>query len=117
MEQTHVLSAVDGIQDRRIANVVFSWAGVRALVDVVVADPRGASMVLSAAHIPGHAASHAARLKEEAYVVHHSRDLFYPFALEIFGCFTRPWICSFDPRQLFVWSGGRTPSLGGYGLS
>ncbi|CAM6085539.1 unnamed protein product [Calypogeia fissa] len=42
-------------------------------------------MVASAAHIPGHAASHAARLKEEAYAVCHSGDLFYPFAVEVFG--------------------------------
>ncbi|CAM6121883.1 unnamed protein product [Calypogeia fissa] len=44
-----------------------------------------ASMVSSAAHIPGHAASHAAQLKEEAYAVRHSGDLFYPFAVEMFG--------------------------------
>ncbi|CAM6127476.1 unnamed protein product [Calypogeia fissa] len=42
-------------------------------------------MVSSAAHIPGLAASHAARLKEEAYAVRHHRDLFYPFAVEVFG--------------------------------
>ncbi|CAM6125986.1 unnamed protein product [Calypogeia fissa] len=42
-------------------------------------------MVSSAAHIPGHAASHTARLKEEAYAVRHSNDLFYPFAVEEFG--------------------------------
>ncbi|CAM6126357.1 unnamed protein product [Calypogeia fissa] len=42
-------------------------------------------MVSSAAHFPGHAASHAARLKEEAYAVRHSGDLFYPFAVEVFG--------------------------------
>ncbi|CAM6108113.1 unnamed protein product [Calypogeia fissa] len=42
-------------------------------------------MVSSATHIPGHGASHAARLKEEAYVIRHSGDLFYPFALEVFG--------------------------------
>ncbi|CAM6103476.1 unnamed protein product [Calypogeia fissa] len=42
-------------------------------------------MVSSAAHIPGHAASHATRLKEEAYAVCHSGDLFYPFAVEVFG--------------------------------
>ncbi|CAM6101852.1 unnamed protein product [Calypogeia fissa] len=42
-------------------------------------------MVSSAAHILEHAASHAARLKEEAYAVRHSRDLFYPFAVEVFG--------------------------------
>ncbi|CAM6097451.1 unnamed protein product [Calypogeia fissa] len=58
-----------------------------ALADVVVAYPTGASMVLSVAHIPGHAASHATRLKEEAYAVCHSGDLFYPFAVEIFGAF------------------------------
>ncbi|CAM6087761.1 unnamed protein product [Calypogeia fissa] len=84
-EQTHVLPVVDGIPDRRRADIVFSRAGVRALADVVVADPTGASMVSSAAHIPGHAASHAARLKEEAYAVRHSGDLFYPFAVEVFG--------------------------------
>ncbi|CAM6128877.1 unnamed protein product [Calypogeia fissa] len=42
-------------------------------------------MVSSAAHIPGHAASHAARLKEEAYVIRHPENLFYPFAVEVFG--------------------------------
>ncbi|CAM6090460.1 unnamed protein product [Calypogeia fissa] len=42
-------------------------------------------MVSSAVHILGHAASHAARLKEEAYAVRHSRDLFYSFAVEVFG--------------------------------
>ncbi|CAM6093400.1 unnamed protein product [Calypogeia fissa] len=42
-------------------------------------------MVSSAAHIPGHAASHAARLKEEAYAICHPGDLFYPFAVEVFG--------------------------------
>ncbi|CAM6129749.1 unnamed protein product [Calypogeia fissa] len=66
-------------------DIVFSWAGVRALADVVVADPIGANMVSSAAHIPGHAASHAAWLKEEAYAIRHHGDLFYPFAVEVFG--------------------------------
>ncbi|CAM6112709.1 unnamed protein product [Calypogeia fissa] len=42
-------------------------------------------MVSSAAHIPGHAASHATRLKEEVYAVRHNRDLFYPFVVEVFG--------------------------------
>ncbi|CAM6108443.1 unnamed protein product [Calypogeia fissa] len=42
-------------------------------------------MVSSAAHIPGHAASHAAQLKEEAYAIRHPGDLFYPFAVEVFG--------------------------------
>ncbi|CAM6086605.1 unnamed protein product [Calypogeia fissa] len=62
-----------------------SRARVRPLADVVVANPTGASMVSVATHIPGHAASHAARLKEEAYAIRHSEDLFYPFALEVFG--------------------------------
>ncbi|CAM6093360.1 unnamed protein product [Calypogeia fissa] len=52
---------------------------------MVVADPTGASMVSSAAHILGHAASHAARHTEEAYAVLHSKNLFYPFAIEVFG--------------------------------
>ncbi|CAM6098704.1 unnamed protein product [Calypogeia fissa] len=42
-------------------------------------------MVASTAHIPRHATSHAARLKEESYAVRHSEDLFYPFAVEVFG--------------------------------
>ncbi|CAM6129631.1 unnamed protein product [Calypogeia fissa] len=54
MEQTHVLLAVDGILDHRRADIVFSRVGVQALTDVVVADPMGANMVSSAAHIgPG----------------------------------------------------------------
>ncbi|CAM6086720.1 unnamed protein product [Calypogeia fissa] len=84
-EQTHVLPAVGGIPDRRRADIVFSRAGVQSLADVVVADPTGASMVSSAAHISGHAASHAARFKEEAYAIRHPGDLFYPFAIEVFG--------------------------------
>ncbi|CAM6105239.1 unnamed protein product [Calypogeia fissa] len=44
----------------------------------------GASMVSSAAHIPGHVAAHAARLKEEAYAIRHPRDLLNPFAVEVF---------------------------------
>ncbi|CAM6116631.1 unnamed protein product [Calypogeia fissa] len=42
-------------------------------------------MVSSVTHILGHAASHAARLKEEAYAVCHNEDLFYPFGVEVFG--------------------------------
>ncbi|CAM6099766.1 unnamed protein product [Calypogeia fissa] len=42
-------------------------------------------MVSSAAHIHGHAASHTAWLKEEVYTVRHSRDLLYPFAIEVVG--------------------------------
>ncbi|CAM6126106.1 unnamed protein product [Calypogeia fissa] len=84
-EQTHVLPVVHGIPDRRWEDIVLSQAGVGALADVVVADPTGASMVSSAAHIPRQAASHAARPKEEAYAVRHSGDLFYPFAVEVFG--------------------------------
>ncbi|CAM6108831.1 unnamed protein product [Calypogeia fissa] len=85
MEQPHVLPAVDGIPDRRRADIFFSQAGVRSLADVVVADPTRASMVSSIGHIPGHAASHAARLKEEPYAIRHPGDLFYPFAVEVFG--------------------------------
>ncbi|CAM6128572.1 unnamed protein product [Calypogeia fissa] len=84
-EQTHVLPAVDGISDRRRVDIVFLRAGMQSFVDMVVADPTGASMFSSAAHIPKHAASHAARLKEEAYAIHHPWDLFYPFAVEVFG--------------------------------
>ncbi|CAM6092124.1 unnamed protein product [Calypogeia fissa] len=96
-EQTYILPAEDGIRDRRRVDGVFSWARVQALADVVVADPMGASMVSLAAHIPGHAASHTARLKEEAYVVRHSGDLFYPFALEVFGVLH-------SALDLFLWS-------------
>ncbi|CAM6086067.1 unnamed protein product [Calypogeia fissa] len=42
-------------------------------------------MVSSASHIPGYEAFHAALLKEEVYAICHSRDLFYPFAVEVFG--------------------------------
>ncbi|CAM6097003.1 unnamed protein product [Calypogeia fissa] len=84
MEQTHVLPAVDGIPDWRQADIGFLRAGVRALADVVVADPMGANMVSSVAHIPGHAASHAAQLKEEAYAIRHHGALFYSFAVEVF---------------------------------
>ncbi|CAM6107763.1 unnamed protein product [Calypogeia fissa] len=42
-------------------------------------------MVSLATHISGHAASHAAQLKEEAYAIRHLGDLFYPFAVEVFG--------------------------------
>ncbi|CAM6099975.1 unnamed protein product [Calypogeia fissa] len=38
-------------------------------------------MVSSAVHVPGH----AAWLKEEAYAIRHPGDLFYPFAVEVFG--------------------------------
>ncbi|CAM6093049.1 unnamed protein product [Calypogeia fissa] len=85
MEQTHVLPAADDIPDRRRADIVYSWAGVRALADMVVADPTRASRVSLAAHIPGHAAPHAAWLKEEAYVIWHPGDLFYPFVVEVSG--------------------------------
>ncbi|CAM6101217.1 unnamed protein product [Calypogeia fissa] len=85
MEQTHVLPMVDGIPDRRRVDIVFLQAGVQALADVVMADPMRASKVSLVAHIPGHAASHTARLKEEAYVIRHHGDLFYPFAVEVFG--------------------------------
>ncbi|CAM6103094.1 unnamed protein product [Calypogeia fissa] len=85
LEQTHVLPVIDGIPDRRRVDIVFSRAGMRALADVVVADPTRASMVSSTAHISGHAASHTARLKEEAYATRHPGDLFYPFAVEVFG--------------------------------
>ncbi|CAM6098092.1 unnamed protein product [Calypogeia fissa] len=45
----------------------------------------GVSMVSSAVHIPGHVVSHVTRFKEEAYAIRHSEDLFYPFAVEVFG--------------------------------
>ncbi|CAM6090755.1 unnamed protein product [Calypogeia fissa] len=41
-------------------------------------------MVSLAGHIPGHAASYTARLKEEVYAIRHPGDLFYPFVVEIF---------------------------------
>ncbi|CAM6094730.1 unnamed protein product [Calypogeia fissa] len=85
-EQTHILLAIDGIPDWRHADIVFYQVGVGALANVVVVvDPTRASMVSSATHIPGHAASHMARLKENAYAIRHSGDLFYPFAIEVFG--------------------------------
>ncbi|CAM6099499.1 unnamed protein product [Calypogeia fissa] len=116
--QTHVLPAVDGIPDRRRADIVFSRAGVRALADVVVADPTGASMVSSAAHIPGHAASHAARLKEEAFAIRHSGDLFYPFAVEVFGAL-HPALDKFLRSTGGPLRGAMavSPDLGGYKLS
>ncbi|CAM6099818.1 unnamed protein product [Calypogeia fissa] len=66
-------------------------------------------MVSSAAHIPGHADSHVARLKEEAYAIRHNEDLFYPFAIEILGRFTWPWTGYLSPWRPFAWSSGRTP--------
>ncbi|CAM6124290.1 unnamed protein product [Calypogeia fissa] len=71
----------------------------------------GASMVSSIAHIPGHAASHVARLKEEVYVIRHPGDLFYPFAVGVFGAL-HPGL------DQFLWSSAAVPpGLGGYGLS
>ncbi|CAM6126994.1 unnamed protein product [Calypogeia fissa] len=66
-------------------------------------------MVSLAAHILGHAASHAARLKEEAYAVPIAMTYFTPLQLRFLGRFTRPWTGSFGPRRPFAWSGGRTP--------
>ncbi|CAM6095026.1 unnamed protein product [Calypogeia fissa] len=66
-------------------------------------------MVLSATHIPGHATSYVARLKEEAYVIRHSGDLFYPFAIEAFGALHLTLDPRLDRKQLFVWSGGCAP--------
>ncbi|CAM6091882.1 unnamed protein product [Calypogeia fissa] len=115
MEETHVLSTVDGILDQRCADNVFSWAGVRALVDIVVADPIGASMVSLAAHILGHAASHMAQLMHMSCII--AVTYFIPLLPRFLGHFTRPWTGSFDPSRLFVWSGAVTPGLDGYGLS
>ncbi|CAM6109615.1 unnamed protein product [Calypogeia fissa] len=76
-------------------------------------------MVSSVAHIPGHAASHADRLKEEAYAVHHSGDLFYPWL-----CVRGFWGASLGPRSVPLVHDGSLcgtltvpPGLGGYGLS
>ncbi|CAM6092536.1 unnamed protein product [Calypogeia fissa] len=108
-EQTHVLLTVDGIPDRRHANIVFSQAGVGALVDVVVADPMGASMVLSVAHIPGHAASSP----------RHSGDL-----IILSLCSRGFWGSSLGPGPVPLVHGSSLcgvatvpPSLDGYGLS
>lgn len=38
-----------------------------------------------AAHVPGHATACTARLKDNAFVVSYRRDLFYLFALEVYG--------------------------------
>ncbi|CAM6107375.1 unnamed protein product [Calypogeia fissa] len=101
---------VDDIPDRRRADIVFSQAGVQSLADVVVADPTGASMVSSAAHISGHAASH--------YAICHHGDLFYPFAIEVFGAL-HPALDQFLPSSaaLCVERQPYPPDLGGYGLS
>ncbi|CAM6084321.1 unnamed protein product [Calypogeia fissa] len=117
-EQTHVLPAVDGIPDRRRADIVFLRAGVRALANVVVVDPMGASMVASAAHNRGHAAFHTAQLKEEAYAVRHSRDLFYPFAVEVFGALhSAPGPVPSVHNGPLRGVAAVPPGLGGYGFS
>ncbi|CAM6115519.1 unnamed protein product [Calypogeia fissa] len=92
-------------------------AGVRALADVVVVYPMGASMVSSAAHIHGHAASHATQLKEEVYAIRYHGDLFYPFAIEVLGRFTWPWTSYFSPRGPLRGAATVSPGLGGNGLS
>ncbi|CAM6127160.1 unnamed protein product [Calypogeia fissa] len=69
-------------------------------------------MVSLAAHIPGHAASHVARLKEEAYAVRHSRELFYPFALEVFGALHSALDRFFQSTTALC----VPPGLGGYGF-
>ncbi|CAM6116113.1 unnamed protein product [Calypogeia fissa] len=68
-------------------------------------------MVSSAAHIPGHAAAHAARLKE-VYAIRHPSDLFYPFAVEVFGALHPALDRFLQSLAALVWSGGRTyPSV------
>ncbi|CAM6087710.1 unnamed protein product [Calypogeia fissa] len=71
-------------------------------------------MVSSVAHISGHAASHAARLKEEAYAIRHPGDLFYPFAIEVFGVLHPvPSVLGGPLRG----AAAVPPGLGGYSLS
>lgn len=75
----------DGILDRRRAEVIFSWAGVRALGDVVIADPTSGALVATDAHVPSHAVVRAVQLKEAVYAKRYPGDLFYPFAFEVLG--------------------------------
>lgn len=63
MEQHHVLPPRDEVLDRRQADLIFSRAWVKTLVDVVVVDPASESNVVVTGHVPGHK---AAGLKEEA---------------------------------------------------
>ncbi|CAM6092939.1 unnamed protein product [Calypogeia fissa] len=74
-------------------------------------------MVYSAAHIPGHATSHVAWLKEEAYAIRHPGDLFYPFAVEVFGAL-HPTLDRFLQSSAALCMERRQyPDLGGYGFS
>ncbi|CAM6100029.1 unnamed protein product [Calypogeia fissa] len=77
-------------------------------------------MVSLAIHIPGH----VARLKEEAYVISNLGDLFYPFAVEVFGAFhpaldrfLRALAALCVERQPYPRSRWLRPFLGSVGLS
>lgn len=78
---------------------------MRSPVDVVVGDLSGTGMVDSAAHIPGHVAAKTTQLKEETYVLHLNGDLFFLFAVEVFGAFHPS---SFAP--LILWLSRIAPS-------
>lgn len=63
---------------------MFSGAGVRSLADVLV-DPTSVGMINSTTYISSHGTKKATRLKEEACGVYFSTDLFFLFALKVFG--------------------------------
>lgn len=70
--------------DRWRANLVFSWARVHALGDVVIADCTSAILVATAAHVTDHGSMRAAaQIREEASADHYPMDMFYLFALMV----------------------------------
>ncbi len=67
-------------------DIVFIKDGIRILVDIVIADPTRANLLLQSYAIQGFATSGVAQTKERNCCNWHPIDQFLPLVIEVFGC-------------------------------
>jgi hypothetical protein len=65
---------------------VFTKDGIRTLVDVIIADPTRANLLLRSCATQGFDASNVVQAKKRSYHNQHLVNQFLPLSVELFGC-------------------------------
>jgi hypothetical protein len=86
-EQSHVLPPPSIKSSYRLVDIVLLMDGICTLVNVIIVDPTRINFVSWVDISHGVLATIAAQMKEGIYCNCYPANMFFPLAIEVFGCF------------------------------
>jgi hypothetical protein len=83
---------------------VFTKDGIHTLIDVVIAKPTRADLLLRFYTTQRFATSDVAQAKKKSFHNRHPTNQFFPFAIEVFGCLCKHGDVFLHDCAIAIWS-------------